>query len=211
MNLRFRSAAFAAAALIVTQGISASVTNEVQYLSGTDKDNTVPWEFRVSAGRKAGVWTTIPVPSCWDTKGFGSYEYGWDSTKEFGEYRTTFDVPAEWAGNKRVFLVFEGSMTDTEARINGLPAGGGVTSGPPADERAFDNRASAGMGQGGGVAVANGNLNLGTLSAVTLTCWVKPEADFATMPDGRFPRLMLLGANANYDGNAANGILPLGL
>ena len=67
------------------------------------------------------------------------------------------------------------------------------------------------MGQGGGVAVANGNLNLGTLSAVTLTCWVKPEADFATMPDGRFPRLMLLGANANYDGNAANGILPLGL
>ena len=206
MNLRFRSAAFAAAALIVTQGISASVTNEVQYLSGTDKDNTVPWQFRVSAGRKAGVWTTIPVPSCWDTKGFGSYEYGWDSTKEFGEYRTTFGVPAEWAGNKRVFLVFEGSMTDTEARINGLPAGGGVTSGPPADERAFDNRASAGMGQGGGVAVANGNLNLGTLSAVTLTCWVKPEADFATMPDGRFPRLMLLGANANYDGNAANGV-----
>lgn len=42
------------------------------YLSGTDKNNTVPWDFRVSGGRQAGVWTTIPVPSCWEMKGFGT-------------------------------------------------------------------------------------------------------------------------------------------
>jgi hypothetical protein len=53
-----------------------AATNQIQYLSGTDKDHTVPWDFRVSAGRNSGFWTNIPVPSCWDTKGFGSYEYG---------------------------------------------------------------------------------------------------------------------------------------
>jgi hypothetical protein len=108
-----------------------AATNQIQYLSGTDKDHTVPWEFRVSAGRNSGLWTNIPVPSCWDTKGFGSYEYGNDTTSEFGEYRHAFTVPASWA-TQRVFLVFEGSMTDTEARINGQLPGRSTTSQPPA-------------------------------------------------------------------------------
>jgi beta-galactosidase/beta-glucuronidase len=95
-----------------------AATNEILHLSGTDKDHTVPWQFRVSAGRNAGVWTNIPVPSGWDTKGFGSYEYGWDSTSEFGEYRHSFTVPASWA-TQRVFLVYEASMTDTETKLNG--------------------------------------------------------------------------------------------
>jgi hypothetical protein len=107
-----------------------AATNERQYLSGTDKDHTVPWEFRVSAGRNSGFWTNIPVPSCWDTKGFGSYEYGNDSTSEYGEYRHAFMVPAGWA-TQRVFLIFEGSMTDTEARINGQLPGSTTTSQPP--------------------------------------------------------------------------------
>jgi hypothetical protein len=107
-----------------------AVTNQVQYLSGTDKDHSVSWEFRVSAGRNSGFWTNIPVPSCWDTKGFGSYEYGNDSTSEHGEYRHAFMVPAGWA-TQRVFLVFEGSMTDTEARINGQLPGRTPTSQPP--------------------------------------------------------------------------------
>ncbi len=114
---------FVAATLILAAGNAfSSVSNEVQYLSGTGRDDTVPWDFRVSGGRNSGVWTTIPVPSCWETKGFGSYGYGWSSTNEYGEYRKTFDVPAEWAG-KRIFLVFEGSMTDTITRVNGTPAG----------------------------------------------------------------------------------------
>lgn len=108
-----------------------AATNQIQYLSGTDKDHTVPWEFRVSAGRNSGFWTNIPVPSCWDTKGFGSYEYGNDTTSEFGEYRHAFTVPASWV-TQRVFLVFEGAMTDTEVRINGQLPGRSTTSQPPA-------------------------------------------------------------------------------
>jgi hypothetical protein len=107
-----------------------SATNEIQYLSGTDQDHTVPWEFRVSAGRNSGFWTNIPVPSCWDTKGFGNYEYGNDTTSEFGEYRHSFTVPDHWA-NQRVFLIFEGAMTDTEVRVNGQPPIGTTTSQPP--------------------------------------------------------------------------------
>jgi hypothetical protein len=53
--------------LLLTAGIAFGTTNEIQFLSGTDKDHTVPWEFRVSAGRNSGFWTNIPVPSCWDT------------------------------------------------------------------------------------------------------------------------------------------------
>ncbi len=190
---------------LVAPGIAGATTNDVQYLSGTDKDNTVPWDFRVSGGRNAGVWTTIPVPSCWETKGFGSYEYGNINTTEFGDYKKTFTVPANWAG-KRIFLVFEGSMTDTTPLINGVAPGGGGSAVPAAlaNERAFNNTAATSMGQGGGVvASASGNLNLGTLTSFTVACWVKPEADFSTMPDGRFPRLMDIGSAANYDANGS--------
>ncbi|MES2881399.1 MAG: hypothetical protein V4676_04565 [Bacteroidota bacterium] len=47
----------------------------IQYLSGTDKDNTVQWEFMVNNGRKANQWATIPVPSCWEMQGYGTYSY----------------------------------------------------------------------------------------------------------------------------------------
>lgn len=90
-------------------------TNQIQYLSGPDKDHTVPWEFRVSAGCNPRFWTNLPVPSCWRTKGFGSYESGNDSTSEFGAYRHAFTIPAGWA-TQRVFLIFKGAMTDTEVR-----------------------------------------------------------------------------------------------
>jgi hypothetical protein len=96
----------------------------VQYLSGTDKDHTVPWDFMVSGGQRAGEWTTIPVPSNWELQGFGTYNYGTERNKasEQGQYRHRFTVPAGWRG-RRVVLVFEGSMTDTEARVNGQLAG----------------------------------------------------------------------------------------
>jgi len=140
-------------ALLLRATSAPGVTNEIQYLSGTDKDHTVLWDFRVSAGRNAGVWTNIPVPSCWDTKGFGSYEYGNDITSEYGEYRHSFTVPNSWT-NKRVFLVYEGSMTDTETKLNGnapgvLPATPALT-----NERAFNNSATASAGQTGGLAAS---------------------------------------------------------
>ena len=44
----------------------------VQYLSGTDKDHTVNWEFMCTGRRNSGNWTNIPVPSNWEMQGFGN-------------------------------------------------------------------------------------------------------------------------------------------
>ena len=95
-------------------------------LSGTGSDSTVPWEFRVSGGRQAGRWATIPVPSNWEMQGFGTYHYSDDwsvpTPDSIGEYRHAFSVPAAWRG-KRVDIIIGGSMTDTDVRINGQSAG----------------------------------------------------------------------------------------
>ncbi len=97
---------------------------EVVYLSGRGCDDPVAWEFFCTAGRDSGAWTTIGVPSNWELQGFGTYNYGHDRHKgdEQGKYRRTFIVPDAWK-EKRVFLVFEGVMTDTDVRINGRSAG----------------------------------------------------------------------------------------
>jgi hypothetical protein len=97
---------------------------EIRYLSGHGKDDAVSWEFFCTAGRRSGQWATIPVPSNWEQQGFGTYNYGHDAEKstEEGRYRLRFDVPAAWRGRK-VALVFEGAMTDTEVRVNGRWAG----------------------------------------------------------------------------------------
>ena len=96
------------------------------FLSGTDKDSTVDWEFFCTGGRNSGIWTRIPVPSCWELQGFGTYNYGNDPeearAKEQGQYRHRFRVPSEWKGSS-VDIVFEGVMTDTEVKINGITAG----------------------------------------------------------------------------------------
>jgi beta-galactosidase/beta-glucuronidase len=101
-------------------------TTQVQYLSGHGKDDMVQWQFYCTEGRNSGKWTTIGVPSCWELQGFGKYNYGFnkDSAKgrEKGLYKYNFQVPAAWKG-RVVNLVFEGSMTDTEVKVNGQPAG----------------------------------------------------------------------------------------
>jgi hypothetical protein len=104
---------------------------QVQYLSGTDNQNTATWDFFCTGGRKSGTWTKIEVPSCWEQQGFGSYNYGRDNftygskaryADEKGMYRYEFQIPTEWK-DKEVYVVFEGSMTDTEVKINGQSAG----------------------------------------------------------------------------------------
>lgn len=99
---------------------------QIQYLSGTGSDQTVDWEFFCTGGMNSGYWTTIPVPSCWELQGFGKYNYGHDKDedrgKEKGMYRHRFTVPADWK-DQAVSLVFEGSMTDTEVKVNGKSAG----------------------------------------------------------------------------------------
>jgi len=96
-----------------------------QYLSGRGKDDAVPWRFLCTAGAQSGYWTNLPVPSNWEMHGFGTLNYKKDSTnawEEKGLYERNFSVPASWAG-KRVFLVFEGAMTDTSAKLNGETVG----------------------------------------------------------------------------------------
>ena len=96
-----------------------------QYLSGTDGEHTVPWDFMCSDGRNSGVWTNIAVPSCWELQGFGKFRYGHEDknyTPIRGDYRHSFNVPADWRG-RRVFIVFEGAMTDTAVKVNGMDAG----------------------------------------------------------------------------------------
>ncbi|MEN6334224.1 MAG: glycoside hydrolase family 2 TIM barrel-domain containing protein [Phycisphaerales bacterium] len=113
----------AAALLFIASMVSAEET-EVVWLSGQGRDDPTPWEFFCTGGRNSGQWTTIGVPSNWELQGFGTYNYGHDKNKgdEQGRYRRTFTVPQGWA-EKRVFIVFDGVMTDTEVSINGKSAG----------------------------------------------------------------------------------------
>ncbi|HLZ85597.1 MAG TPA: glycoside hydrolase family 2 TIM barrel-domain containing protein, partial [Puia sp.] len=96
------------------------------FLSGTGNDHTVDWKFFCTEGRNSGKWTTIPVPSNWELQGFGKYNYGLDKDSvrghEKGLYKYSFTVPAAWKG-RVVDIVFDGSMTDTEVKINGKSAG----------------------------------------------------------------------------------------
>ncbi len=105
--------------------IACSQETQVQYLSGHGKDDAVPWRFRCTAGAHSGVWTNLPVPSNWELHGFGTLNYYRDSTNAWGEqglYALDFTVPRNWSG-QRVFLVFEGVMTDTSASLNGQSVG----------------------------------------------------------------------------------------
>ncbi|MEI6138780.1 MAG: glycoside hydrolase family 2 TIM barrel-domain containing protein [Mariniphaga sp.] len=110
---------------------SSPTNKEIQYLSGTDNTHTKTWQFFCSSGRNSNVWTKIEVPSHWEQQGFGEYDYGRDYrtygkkfkfADEKGMYKYSFSVPKSWRG-KDVFIVFEGSMTDTELKINGKLAG----------------------------------------------------------------------------------------
>ena len=125
MRIRFIHIAFIFHFSFFTFHLHAQQTEKV-YLSGTGSDNTKQWEFMCTGGMNANKWTTIPVPSCWELQGFGKYDYGFakDSVrgKEKGLYKYSFNVPASWKG-KVINIVFEGSMTDTEVKINGKPAG----------------------------------------------------------------------------------------
>jgi len=103
---------------------NAQPGTERVYLSGTDKDNRIDWDFFCTEGARSGEWTTIPVPSCWDVEGFGTLAFGrnMERGEEIGRYRHSFPTP-EIPANGRVELVFEGVMTDADVRVNGQSAG----------------------------------------------------------------------------------------
>jgi hypothetical protein len=98
---------------------------ESQYLSGHGKDDAVPWNFFCTSGAQSGYWTNLPVPSNWELHGFGTLNYFRDLTNAYNErglYQHDFFLPEDWSG-KRIFLVFQGAMTDTSAKLNGQSVG----------------------------------------------------------------------------------------
>ncbi len=111
--------------LTIVSNLNAQLSQR-KYLSGTGSDHTIDWQFFCTDGQKSGEWTTIPVPSCWELQGFGSYNYGHvpfeERVKEKGLYKYKFSVDPEWK-DQTVRLVFEGVMTDAEVKINGQSAG----------------------------------------------------------------------------------------
>ncbi|MGC4073720.1 MAG: glycoside hydrolase family 2 TIM barrel-domain containing protein [Nibricoccus sp.] len=131
MLLRFL--AFLAAICTATTALHADETKIIP-LSGMGEPGETPvlWDFKIDGGRRAGEWTTIRVPSCWETEGFGTFYYGTQGRgkpdadpiipKEQGTYRTKFTVPADWK-DSAIRIVFEGAMTDTTVTINGQSAG----------------------------------------------------------------------------------------
>ncbi|NJO69142.1 MAG: hypothetical protein HC830_07555 [Bacteroidetes bacterium] len=132
MMTNFKKGFFTSILLSLTI-IVFSQSTHIKYLSGTDAANTVEWDFFCTDGRNSGKWSKIQVPSNWELKGFGAYNYGhdWDPTwsnktidlaKEHGLYKHTFQVPDSWKG-KTIHIVFDGSMTDTKVKINGKSAG----------------------------------------------------------------------------------------
>lgn len=122
--MKLRITLFLTVSLICTcLSLRAQIT-QVIYLSGIDKDHTVNWDFFINTGQKSGSWNKIAVPSNWEQQGFGTYNYFQDTqnSEEQGTYRYHFNSPAGWQ-KKKIFIVFEGSMTDTKVMINGQSAG----------------------------------------------------------------------------------------
>jgi hypothetical protein len=96
------------------------------YLSGKDATTAIDWDFKISQGRNSGHWTSIPVPSNWETEGFGNYTYGRDNEEyktkpEIGYYLKKFNFKK--VEGKRYFIVFQGSMTDTKVVLNSQQVG----------------------------------------------------------------------------------------
>ncbi|HLP38068.1 glycoside hydrolase family 2 protein [Lacibacter sp.] len=115
--------------LLLDAGALYAQQTAIHYLSGKDKDNTVNWEFFCTGGMNSGKWTTIPVPSNWELKNFGAYNYGHDEkgnakkkSTEQGLYKHRFIADKAWA-NKQIEIVFEGVMTDAEVKVNGQLVG----------------------------------------------------------------------------------------
>jgi Glycosyl hydrolases family 2, TIM barrel domain/Glycosyl hydrolases family 2, sugar binding domain/Glycosyl hydrolases family 2 len=117
---------FAAAILILPPALSVfAQQTEIQFLSGHGKDDAIPWKFFCTSGAQSGYWTNLVVPSNWELHGFGTLNYHRDLTNAYDErglYEHEFSVPKNWRG-KRIFLVFDGVMTDASAKLNGQSVG----------------------------------------------------------------------------------------
>ena len=80
-------------------GTTAAQQTIIHYLSGTDKDHTVLWDFMVTSGMNSNKWSKIAVPSCWEEQGFGTFNYYEDkeNPEEQGLYKYTFQTEQAWS------------------------------------------------------------------------------------------------------------------
>lgn len=119
--------------LLLSTGMQAqdNLSTQRLYLSGTGCDDMVQWDFYCTDGRNAGKWSKIGVPSCWETQGFGTFQYGIKFygkehpegiAEEKGKYKYAFTLPQSLAG-RQILLTFEGVMTDALVTLNGRKAG----------------------------------------------------------------------------------------
>ena len=75
--------------------LTTAQNTEVRYLSGTDKDHAVTWDFFYTKGRNSEKWSTIQVPSHWEFQGFGNFNYGQNEkvfNDEKGLYKYQFQI-----------------------------------------------------------------------------------------------------------------------
>lgn len=96
----------------------------IQYLSGTDKDHTVQWDFLCTQGATVVNGQRFPfllVGKCRDLETYNYYEDS-QNPEETSFYKHNFKVSPKYK-NKRIFIVFDASMTDTKVKINGKSAG----------------------------------------------------------------------------------------
>jgi beta-galactosidase len=90
-------------------------------------------------------WETIPVPSCWETRGYGipiytnvAYPFPADPPRipheynPVGSYRTEFEVPSGWEG-RRVCVRFGGVYSAFYLWLNGAKVGYSQESKTPAE------------------------------------------------------------------------------
>ncbi|WP_328826515.1 DUF4981 domain-containing protein [Streptomyces sp. NBC_00252] len=108
------------------------------------------WHFRLSPTASAAEdfaaegfddqgWDTIPVPAHWVLEGDGAYGRPIYTNIQFpfpidppyvpdenptGDYRRTFDVPADWSDAERVLLRFDGVESLFRVWVNGVGIGG---------------------------------------------------------------------------------------
>lgn len=108
------------------------------------------WRFRLSPTASAAedfaadgfddnAWDSIPVPAHWVLEGDGAYGRPIYTNVQFpfpidppyvpdenptGDYRRTFDVPADWSDAERVVLRFDGVESLFRVWVNGVGIGG---------------------------------------------------------------------------------------
>lgn len=92
---------------------SLNGTWSLKVVKGVNGEKTIP--------ATDSTWGTIPVPGCWEQYGFSKARYSFPDSLT-GYYRTSFQVPAAWKG-QRVCIRLDGVLRGYDLWINGKCVG----------------------------------------------------------------------------------------